>query len=339
MKFSNFCRQNYHLILIIMLISGIMVLIVASCLQVIDLTNKLPFKEEVLFINPLTGERESPFVKINPLAVIIDNNIAARPQAGLAQAAMVYEALVEGGITRLLAIYNYNDEIKKVGPIRSLRPYFLDWAQEYQPTLLHVGGSQEALTALKDYSIINLDEMSANGIYFDRGDSAAWPYTVYSSSALWQTFPDLKGRQVKFEPWAYQPISEKYCPSAGQEVIINYSYNEYQVKWQYDCQGGHYLRFNGNEKHQDGNGNQLYTNKVIVQFVKSWLIDKERLAMQTTGQGKALIFQNGQVVEGNWQKEAKFGRTRFYDSAGQLIKLTPGKTWIEIVPPLTNITY
>ncbi len=339
MKFFGWLKQNFNLILIVVFVIGLIGLVASGILAVINKTEQLPQQEEVLYLDSLTGEFKPQKTVVNPVAFIIDNATEVRPQTGLGQSSIVYEALAEGGITRFLAIYNYNDEVNNIGPVRSVRPYFLDWASEYQPALFHVGGSPGALEVINDYSIINIDEMGADEIYFFRSSRLKSPHNVYSSTDLWQTIDQLKNREVDFRPWSFKKVEEKYCPAEGQEIIIYYSYDNYQVRWLYDCVTGQYLRFNGSQEHQDEAGSQLLTNKVIVQFVKSWLIDIERLGMQTVGQGKALIFQNGRVNTGIWKKESKQSRTYFYNNEEQPIDLIPGKTWIEIVPPLTSVKY
>ncbi len=294
-------------------------------------------KNSFLFVNPLTGEKTNELIKLNPIAIIIENATEIRPQFGLQEATIVYEALVEGGITRLMGIYNYNDEISKIGPVRSLRDYFLDWAQEYNPALFHVGGSPGSLEVISDYSIIDVNEMSDDNIYFERGIKYDWPHNVYTNNLLWQEIAELDNREVDFIPWPYDYSENKECPKS-KEIIIDYSYYNYQVEWVYNCEDNLYYRYNGGEEFIDENGYQITSDKVIIQFVKSWLIDTERLGMQTLGTGRALIFQNGKVKIGNWQKENKESRTLYY-SDDDLILLRPGKTWIEIVPPLTNLTY
>ena len=339
MKFEWF-KQNSNLILIVILVVGIVGLTLSSLLLILENNKELPLSSgEVLYLNELTGLMSHFKVSTNPVAVMIENATEIRPQSGLSEAEIVYEALVEGGITRFMAVYNFENLAKKIGPVRSVRPYFLDWAEEYQPAFFHVGGSPQALETIADYSIIDINEMGANEIYFLRGIRSAWPHNVYTNSSLWQTIPELESRKIDFEPWQFIKVNEIFCPTDGQEIIIDFSYFNYQVKWVYDCQFGSYQRFNGGQEHLDENGVQLITDKVIIQFVKSWLIDIERLGMQTTGEGKALIFQNGQVTEGSWQKKEQESRTKFLNIEGEEVLFIPGKTWLEIVPPLTNIDY
>ena len=333
-------KLNLNLILLMLLVAGLSGLSVSGLLLIIKNNHELPLSNgEVLYLNRLTGQRTVRPVDFKPVAVMIDNATEIRPQSGLAVASLVYEALVEGGITRLMAVYNAADQVDKVGPVRSVRPYFLDWAAEYQPAFFHVGGSPQALETIDDYSIIDLNEMGAAEVYFVRGDRADWPHNVYTNSGLWQNIPAFKNRHLDFKPWEFTGALSVYCPEEDQAIVIDFSYFNYQVKWLYDCQSGRYQRFNGGVGHLDENGDQLSAAKVVVQFVKSWLIDAERLGLQTVGQGKAIIFQNGQVVSGSWQKDAAGSRTEFLDDAGQIVQFIPGNTWIEVIPPLTNVSY
>jgi hypothetical protein len=294
--------------------------------------------DSLLFVNPLTGEKTKELIEYNPVAIMIENATDIRPQFGLDKASIVYEALVEGGITRLMGIYNYSDEVAKIGPVRSLRAYFLDWALEYDPALFHVGGSPGSLEAIKDYSIIDINEMSGDEIYYDRGSRYDWPHNVYTNSQLWSEISSLKDREIEYIANEYNYSKSVECPQEP-EILIDYSYYNYQVQWIYNCEDNLYYRYNGGVEFTDHEGKQITSDKVIVQFVKSWLIDIERLGMQTLGTGKTVIFQNGKVVEGYWEKEDKELKTQYYTNQDELILLKPGKTWIQIIPPLTNINF
>ena len=108
--------------------------------------------------HPLTGQ---VVAKENfdffPIAVMMDNSSDILPQAGLSAATVVYEALAESNITRLLAIFDSQIKLEKIGPIRSARNYFMDWAEEYHGLFMHVGGSPQALAIIDDYKFTNID--------------------------------------------------------------------------------------------------------------------------------------------------------------------------------------
>jgi len=337
---KSWFKQYGNLVLIVLMMIGLTGFLTGGLLLILELNKELPqTNREVLYFNQLTGFGQNAKMSVNPIAVMVENATEIRPQFGLGAASVVYEALVEGGITRFMAVYDYRDQVEKIGPVRSARPYFLDWAAEYQPAFFHVGGSPQALEAINGYSIIDINEMGVNEIYFSRGSRQEWPHNVYTGASLWQDISDLKNRQITFKSWRFKPAEEIYCPPAGQKIIIDFSYGNYQVRWDYDCITGRYLRINGGSEHLDEAGRQLTSEKVIIQFVKSWLIDTERLGLQTVGQGKAIIFQNGRVAEGGWQKAAEGSRTEFLNTTGETVEFLPGKTWIEVVPPLTNISY
>src|SRR3989344_5063200 len=103
-----------------------------------------------------------------PLAIILENHVDARPVAGLEEASVVYETIVEGDITRFFALFDYDVDINRIGPVRSLRPFFIELAEEYNPVLFHAGGSADALEQIKNSLVYNINEISADGIYFWR---------------------------------------------------------------------------------------------------------------------------------------------------------------------------
>ena len=120
------------------------------------------------------------------VAVIVENHKDAQPLAGITQADIVYEAPAEGGIPRLLALFRKNTLIEKVGPVRSARPYFLDWLSEYgTPLFFHVGGSPESLRRIAQENIRDMDEFSRSW-YFWRSSQRRAPHNTYTSSKLWK---------------------------------------------------------------------------------------------------------------------------------------------------------
>ena len=121
---------------------------------------------------------------LKPVAMVIENHAEARPLAGLDQASIVYEIVVEGDITRFLAIFDGDFSVKKIGPVRSIRPFFIDLAEEWGAVLLHSGGSPDGLTQVKTSSVFDINEISSDGIYFWRDANRTPPHNLYTSSAL-----------------------------------------------------------------------------------------------------------------------------------------------------------
>ena len=117
-----------------------------------------------------------------PVAVVIDNDVLARPQAGLARASLVYEAPVEGGMTRYLAIFPADIDLEVIGPVRSARPYFVVWAEELRALFVHCGGSPEALARLKADTVYDLNEFYNNAYFWrEESDNRSAPHNVLIS--------------------------------------------------------------------------------------------------------------------------------------------------------------
>jgi len=306
-----------------------------------------------------------------PLAVMIENHTEARPQSGLTKADVVYEAVAEGGITRFLAIYLCDAVARDtlIGPVRSARTYFLDWASEYGETPLyaHVGGanlpgSANALGQIQDYGWggrkgNDLNQFAIGYPTFWRdyeriGHTVATEHTMYTTTEkLWAegkrrgwTNKDLEGTdwQDQFQPYKF---SEKGSQGTDAQKISFAFWQQdegYAVTWQYDSAAKRYTRLNGGQSQTDlNNGEQISAGVVIVQFVneKGPIDELKHLLYKTIGSGKAIIFQDGKAIEATWQKISRKGRTIFTGKNGKEIIFTPGKIWIEILPTGNTVDY
>ncbi len=282
--------------------------------------------------------------EVNPpiFAVQIENMVDARPLSGISRANIVYETLAEGGITRILALYSAAAEASEIGPVRSARPYFLDWAGEYGAVYAHSGGSPEALASISKYDILDLNEFS-NGGYFWRSKTRYAPHNLYTSvDRLAKAFGDKSGEIKKdFDAWQFKAETElDGRPSDMRRVKIYFSTKTYEVGWQYDREANDYLRYQAGVIQQDRDGQEVKAKNIAVQFAKMTVIDaigRERI--DTVGDGEAIVFQDGIRVDGTWRKEEKGGRTKFYDSAGVEIKFNPGVSWVEVVPVVAEIEF
>lgn len=281
-----------------------------------------------------------------PIAVMIENLVDIRPQFGLSAAGVVYEALAEGGITRFMAVYTTADAIAKVGPVRSARHYFVDWAEEYGGIYAYVGGSPQALgvTDSSDY-ITDLNQFY-NAAYYYRDAAISAPHNLFSSSELLNYA--LRDLALDTQPGSYQPYVFKTDPPSGDwpnvvaSIQLSYSTADYAVEWRYDPTTNSYLRWNGGQAHFDANTNtQLSARNIVVQRVETTVLEAAtgRLDMVTRGEGDALLFQDGEVKVGKWSKPERGQRTVFTDATGSEWQFNTGPTWIEIVPTDTSVTY
>jgi len=278
------------------------------------------------------------------MAVIVENYTPIRHmQKGLEEAAMVYEAPAEGGITRFLAVYD-GSPVTVIGPVRSARPYFITWASELRAGFVHVGGSPDALNSLSgNFRLFNIDEFSDTKTIWRNYDYSA-PHNAFTS-----TVNILK--RLNSEKYRH-PISGKRFPfkepdaSPGdiKNISIDFSIDPYKVKYVYNPETNTYDRYNGGKRHFE-----ISPANIVVQFVETKVLDAAgRLYLQTHGSGKALVFRDGKVIEGTWEKDASINSedqdmseswTKFFDTDGNEIKLNKGQTWIEVVPDDRPVNY
>lgn len=283
--------------------------------------------------NPLTGQ---PINDANfdffPIAIMLDNAYNIRPQYGLAQADIIYEALAESNITRLMAIFDSRQNLEKIGPVRSARPYFMDWLEEYGGIYMHVGGSPQALSSISNYNFINIDQIGIGETYFWRDKKLSAPANVLTSSANWLRAGEIKNVQ-KFDTDRAKKIiwnfAEPTSSTTPPNFSVNFSGDIYKVDWQYNTKLGAYQRWQGGDKFVFDTGEQAFANNVIVQVVKSSLIDTERRQMDTKTSGEVFIFNQWGEQLGQWKYQD--GRTRFFAEDGSELKLVSGKTWVEVI--------
>lgn len=276
-----------------------------------------------------------------PVAVAIDNHFDSWPNYGLSQASLVYETPVEGSTTRFLAFFTPalgNNEISKIGPVRSIRPYFVDIANEYDALLAHAGGSPAGLQKIKELGVPNLEEIAWWGPeYYWRVYSRQAPHNLFTSSNnLAQGVIDWKlGDKIPdYRAWKFN--NKINSSKRINKIKIKFSEAKiYNVAYQYSTSTNEYLRFQGGSEHVDGlNNNQIQAANVIVQFVpKAIILDSEgRKKINLIGKGKAWVFRDGKIIKGSWKKIDLNSRTIFYDNDKNEIEFRPGSIWIEIVP-------
>ncbi|MFH1207924.1 MAG: DUF3048 domain-containing protein [Patescibacteria group bacterium] len=284
-----------------------------------------------------------------PYAAMIENLLSTRPQSGLSQAAVVYETLAEGGSTRFMAVFDPSEIIPEIMPVRSARPYYIEWVSEYAALYAHAGGSPKALTVIwENKDINNLDALSRNGKYFWRDKSKGAPHNLVTSSdkmnfALRDLL--LLDKAATFRSWLFKGEALPVERGAdAKSVEFNFSTGKtYLVRYQYDQASNSYFRFNANAPHLDKNTSQQITVKnVVVQLVREPGYDntgKGRLDIYVGGTGTAWIFVDGQVTKGTWQKNSRTDRTVFFNENGAEVSFNRGNTWVHVVPEDQAVTY
>ena len=293
----------------------------------------------------LTGLAVEPGLADRPItSVIIENHPDARPQSGLAQAGIVYEALAEGGITRFQAFFQ-DQRPAVIGPVRSLRTYFVDWGLEYGAPVAHAGGNADAMDLVGPLKMKDINALSFASSGFYRTTDRVAPHNLYTSS---DKLDALMSRLGFAKPSTYVPGPRKPdSPTATAphpNIHINYSYNGYQVDYAYDQSRNDYARTLAGTPHVDRNGGaQIHVKNVVVLYVPTSYgytrTQEQTVIMQTVGTGRAVVMRDGQAVTGTWSKASHAARTVLTGDDGQEIALNAGNTWFSVVPTGNVVSY
>lgn len=273
---------------------------------------------------------ESSVRALRPWVFTIDNQVDARPQEGLNQASVVIEAPVEGGITRLLAIFDPTTTSTGIGPVRSARPYFVDLAEGYKAVFAHVGGSQEALDKLSripSSTVFNIDEMAKpNGFW--RSTNRPAPHHVLTSGERFRSYiGSVATSTAQFNSWRYASTPAPTSTTADvASVRIPYG-GSYTVRWNYEPGRNAYRRIIAGK----ANSTQplYFTNIVVIKTDASILDSVGRLKMRTTGSGEAVIYRDGKKIIGRWRRSANEVMS-FVGTDGADLELRAGSTWIQV---------
>ena len=231
-----------------------------------------------------------------PVAVIIENLVEARPQSGLSRASLVFEAEAEGYITRFLAIFADVGDVKEIGPVRSARPYFIDWSSELAALFVHVGGSPEALAKIYKENILDLNEFY-QGEFFWRDKIKEPPHNVFISGENIKEYLDSKGMdEGNFFGWKFKDDAPSEQRPPEGEITVNFLLPEHIVKWKHNKDANDYLRYTGGDIHKDREGREIKAKNVIIEYVKAEVIDELlRLRMEHIGEGKVIICLDGNI--------------------------------------------
>lgn len=292
--------------------------------------------------SPLTGLEVTESVANLPvIGSMISNSSGARPQSGLEQAGVVFEAIAEGGITRYLALFQ-DQQPATLGPVRSLRPYYTEFSRAFNAYVAHVGGSPRALSEAKTkLGERDLDQFHYGTRAFDRVSFRSAPHNVYTS------FDKLLGLTASNATSEFTPLLRKepepsQTPNATN-ITVNYSSSSYNTRWQYNQSTNKYLRFLSGAPHNDKETNKQLEFDVVVVLRTPYSIYTENGTsyndIRTTGTGEALIFQDGTVTEASWSRSSETAQYIFTDEAGTQLGLNKGQVWFAVQPTSQKVSY
>lgn len=301
-------------------------------------------------VSPLNGllfskSEMDEMMQRRPVAVMFNNHVQARPLSGLNSADIVIEANVESGITRHLGIF-WSKAPEKVGPIRSLRQAYLEWANEYDPLMIYDGCAQTddpRTNACGNIHSYGLKRIATVGAWrTDEGGRVA-PHNEFSSVTNawdyaeqmdWDKFPSsIQSLQFKRDA----DITERGEKTRVKTIFHTRLANNgaYDVEWVYDRSTNNYYRNIAGRADLDGETNtQIFAKVVIIQEVKVTPSgdDAGRVITTTIDSGDAVILQDGTITNATWEKGSRTDRTKYYDSSGDPIEFNRGRIWISMIP-------
>lgn len=282
---------------------------------------------------PLTGMQTNQAVMDRPFAVMINNHPKARPQAGLQEADIVYEALAEGDVTRFLAIF-HSQKPSFIGPVRSARDYYIELSSGYDALYICHGWSPEAKEILESGTVDHLNGLFYDGSLFERVSFKKAPHNSYISYENIMKGAKLKGYETKekIEPLLFHEDSPVIEGESAQRVSIAYSKGTIsKVEYVYNNKDERYDRFTSNEQLIDYNTKKpvQIDNLFIVEMDHQIIDQAGRRDIDLTSGGRGYLIQKGKARVVQW--ENKDGKILPYEDGNQ-VPLLEGNTWINIVP-------
>ena len=329
-------------------------IIVIIILVYLASTNKIEIKIPFTDINTTKTEKKKLTIydedsNKRPIAVMIDNNVGFSSQVGLQDAFVTYEAIVEGGLTRMMAIFK-DVNTSLIGPVRSSRHYFLDYALEYDSLYAHYGWSTFAENDIKSLRVNNINGLYVDSAYW-RDRKIAAPHNVFTNiETLYKSAENL-GYQTTTDEWEALPITSdnvdltkiknKTCTDTdcdtglvqANKVTIPYS-NSQTRSYAYDSERKVYLRYMNHNAHIDRDSKEQYHYKnIIIIKVKNKTLDSYgRQDLDTTGTKEAYYITNGYAIPITAKKDSRSGKTIYNYMDGSEVKLNDGNTFIQIEP-------
>ena len=280
-----------------------------------------------------------------PIAVMIDNNVNARPQAGINKAYMVYEIIVEGGETRLMALFK-NINVEKIGPVRSSRHYFLDYALENDAIYAHFGWSTFAEADISKYGVNNINGLYEDGTTYLRDKSRSAPHNAVTSTDKLLASANKKGyRTTSDQRSVLKYTTDEVLLEEGQtatDVKIPYSsYNT--VEYKYNEETKRYTRYSKGQKQTDwSTGEDITTKNIIITFAENYTLPNGGVYgcqdLKNVGTLDGYYITNGKAIKIKCEKSARTSKTVYKDLNGNEIDVNDGNTFVQICPINAKVT-
>jgi hypothetical protein len=303
-----------------------------------------PAPKPTIVPSTLTGLPVDPSVNQRPVtAVMVENSLDARPQSGLSQAGVVFEAIAEGGVTRFMAVYQ-DTQPDDVGPIRSARPYYVSWALGFDAGYAHVGGSPDGLADIRAWGARDLDQFANSGSYH-RIDTRSAPHNVYTGIPTLTQLEINKGYTTSTYSGFVRKVAAPSAAPTAKSIDFGLSGYYYNPHFDYNATTNSYDRSEAGAAHIDQSTGKPLSPNVVVAMVTPLgrgeldSSDAYYSVYAVVGSGAAYIFQDGIVTIGTWTKASNNAQIVFTDAAGKPLGLNPGQTWLTAVNTADGVSY
>lgn len=291
--------------------------------------------------NPLTGEALDQVTNLRPTAIMINNLVKAVPQCGIGQADLLYEILAEGSVTRFMAIFHDLSDVGVIGPVRSVRPYFVRVAQHYGAILSSAGGSDEAYDLIDSLNWDYLNGIGNSGSWFYRDEwrksNKGYEHSLMTSGEKLMAAAEKRGVETTMEDVDYGFHFDDGAVPAGEtanEITIWFYSNGKKTTMTYDAETGLYAMSQHGTASVDGNDNSPITfrNILVLEADTSVKDKKGHLEVQMTGSGDGYFARDGKIIPIRWSRESYTGHYVYTDVEGNPISFGVGKSYIAITP-------
>ena len=350
-------KQKIHLLLIFFFAIGTLIvvitlLVLSSGKKTTTNTQTTTPPQTITPTTNTTNETKAKLTVVNedsnerPIAVMIDNTIGQAPHAGLQDSYLNYEIPIDGGVTRIMAVFK-DTNATLVGPIRSSIYYFIDYALENDAIYVHYG--------LEDYEKKNPQQVNIsriNGVEnpdpFRRDSKAIAPHNVFSKLPYIKSFIEKTSITNTSDKWqnlnySTTPIdlTENTSYNAKQAAKVTIPYSETEIRaYSYDTVNNYYLRYTNGQLHKDRKTSQQfhYKNVIIQRMEIAPKAGDTVIEAKTVGSGTGYYITNGKFLPIKWTKSSREGKTSFTYEDGTEVLFNDGNTFIQIVPTNANIT-
>ena len=325
------------------LFAGIMIFFASGCNKNEPASDSPADIKEELPAEPEENEfYKAMQTNFRPIAVMIDNDdYRARPQLGLESAYMVYEIVVEGGATRFMALFN-NAHMEKVGPVRSARHYFLDYALEHDARYVHAGWSDKAAAEIKSRGVDNINGITESIFWRDKTYDNTW-HNLYTGLDKAEELADKKGYRNTTTKKPFEYLKNFETPNGTDALYLSVPYaNFYEVEFKYNADTQLYERYVNGKAHMSQTGEALTAKNIIVYSLINVPLNDgiyaPRQDVKNVGSGEGYYLSQGKAVKLTWSKPDRSSVTEYTLENGEKLKLNPGNTYVQIAPEAVGYT-